>query len=57
MRKEYVIAIILLLLSVGMLVVREIWTFSRNISIVLSTVQLILSVCIFLCIVSTRRKD
>ena len=54
MNKKHIIPI-LLLIQTGLVILREIWSFSKNVNIVISSIQVIASLIIFLCVVSPKK--
>ena len=55
MNKKHIISILLLLLQLGLVIAREMWSFSNNANIFISTIHVIASLIIVLCIASQKK--
>ena len=55
MNKKLIVPILLLLVQIGLVVVREIWTFSKNVNIVISSIHVLASLIILLCVVFPKK--
>ena len=54
MDKKYIISIFVLLLQIGLVTIREIWVFPKNVNLIISSIQVIASLIILLCVASHK---
>lgn len=55
MNKKYIISILLLLMQIGLVIAREIWAFPQNVNITISSIHVIASLIIVVCVVSQKK--